>query len=140
MDLIVKDITSVRNILKKIHKNKKLFSSLFFDEKLVNKKYFSEKQINTLKATHLISVKKNYISANFRVINLKNNKHSAFIVTDKVSYKKLDQVMPLHPENQFIVDVLKIKSGDEVLEIGVGSGVNVIFSILFENISIFLSY
>ncbi|MBT4277426.1 methyltransferase [Candidatus Falkowbacteria bacterium] len=130
MNLIVKDIDRVKNTLEKLHKSKKLFFALFFDERPVHKKYFSDDQISILKATNLISIKQNYISANYRVIKLQNNNNSAFIVTDKVSYKKLDQVMPLHPENQFIVDDMKIKADDEVLEIGVGSGVNVIFSIM----------
>ncbi|HLC19906.1 MAG TPA: methyltransferase [Candidatus Nanoarchaeia archaeon] len=47
------------------------------------------------------------------------------VVTDKVEYNKTDQVMPLHPENQFYLDEIvqdKIQ-GAHALEIGVGSGV-----------------
>ncbi|MDF5727492.1 MAG: methyltransferase [Rhizonema sp. PD38] len=47
------------------------------------------------------------------------------VATDPVSYQKLDQVFPLHPEQQFFLDELteeKIASA-RVLEIGIGSGV-----------------
>ena len=130
MRLMVKDINRVKNVLEKLYKNKKLFSALFFEERQINKKHLTDEQISVLKEINLILIKQNYISANFRVIKLRTRKYSAFIVTDKVSYKKSDQVMPLHPENQFIVDDMNVKTGDEVLEIGVGSGVNLIFSIL----------
>jgi len=61
--------------------------------------------------------------------NLKDKRISQisgfYVVTDRVEYGGLDQVFPLHPENEFYLDEMveeKIK-GAKALEIGVGSGV-----------------
>jgi len=48
-----------------------------------------------------------------------------YVITDPIEYSEVNQVFPLHPENQFFLDEIiedKIR-GAEVLEIGIGSGV-----------------
>jgi SAM-dependent methyltransferase len=60
--------------------------------------------------------------------NLRSKKISKiedfYVVTDRVEYKKYDQVFPLHPENQFFLDEIHDKIvGADVLDIGTGSGV-----------------
>ncbi len=48
-----------------------------------------------------------------------------FVVTDQDTYLELDQVFPMHAEQQFFLDELKREkiAGAQVLEIGLGSGV-----------------
>jgi ribosomal protein L11 methylase PrmA len=51
--------------------------------------------------------------------------HDIYVVTDQDSYLALDQVFPMHAEQQFFLDELNREKmvGAQALEIGLGSGV-----------------
>lgn len=45
------------------------------------------------------------------------------ICTDLCSYREIDQVFPIHAEQMLLMDHMLVREGQDVLELGVGSGV-----------------
>ncbi len=126
ISLINKDkIKKLKNKLINFIKDKpQTYKRLFLREEKVENKKIKKDFLAVLKDLNLIRIEKGFIIPNVR-INLIKDK--VLVCTDLCSYKKEDQVFPIHTEQVFLIDNLKIKKEDIVLDLGTGSGIIAIF-------------
>ena len=107
-----------------------LYKALFVDERPINQDTIPTNLLDSMNSLEIASVEEGLVRSKVRILNL----DGAFFATDNVSYQgdESDEgmVMPFHPENTYLSDEMRIRGGESVLEIGVGSGVNSILAVL----------
>ena len=97
-----------------------IYARLFIQEELIEKQEVGEACLEFFEAFGLVKTHGASVQPRVRVNRLDGD---LLVCTDLCSYEETDQVFPIHAEQLFLIDSLRVEEGDDVLELGMGSGV-----------------
>jgi methylase of polypeptide subunit release factors len=130
-----KKIKSVKMVLENLQANHRPFyEDLFLRRKSIadsayRDNYDLSNMLDILSENSIIKRKNNFkstIESKYLIYPVRN----CFILTDFHSVREIDRIFPIFHENVFLSSILKIPKGGKVLDIGFGSGIFSIVSIV----------